>query len=188
MNYSKIYSSIIGRARQERRKKGQGTYYEAHHIEPLCLGGAGKKSEWRYHSNIVLLTAKEHFVCHSLLVKMYPESKELAYAFWAMCNMKEGRQVRYTPSSKVYEEARNKVSIFLSERKGTFTGKKHTQETKNKQSQAQKGIKKSEEHRANLSKAQKGRSPWNKGKRTGPLSAETREKMRLAKLKKKFEV
>jgi len=39
-------------------------YTEQHHILPKCLGGTNNKS------NLVRLTAREHFVCHLLLVKM----------------------------------------------------------------------------------------------------------------------
>lgn len=187
MNYCKIYSSIIEKARQEKREKKQGTYYEAHHIEPRCLGGTGERWEWRFHPNIVLLTAKEHFVCHRLLTEMHPESAELAYAFWAMCRKGSGTQKRYIPSGRTYQEAKDKVKTVWSNRKGPLNpmyGRKHTQETKSKQSQAHKGKPKSQEHRANLSKTLKGKEPWNKGK---THSAESREKIRLAKLKKKLE-
>lgn len=42
------------------RQKKKGIYYESHHIIPKSMGG---KEE-------VLLTAKEHFICHLLLCKM----------------------------------------------------------------------------------------------------------------------
>jgi hypothetical protein len=55
---------IVFNAQAERRKKFQGVYYEKHHIIPRSLGGSNKKE------NLVLLTAKEHFICHLLLTKM----------------------------------------------------------------------------------------------------------------------
>jgi NUMOD3 motif len=165
MNYQKIYNSIIDRARQEKRRKKQGTYFEAHHIIPLCLGGEGKKSEWRNNPNIILLTAREHFICHWLLTRIHPSNTKLAYALWTMCNVKEEKQERYFPSSRVYEEARNGVIKVLKERRGTFTGRKHSEETKRKQSEAQKGKAKSKKHCENISKGLKGNIPWNKGKK-----------------------
>lgn len=67
MNYDKLYYQIIERAIKETRKairyKGNGTYYELHHIIPRSLGGLDKAN------NLVLLTAKEHYICHWLLVK-----------------------------------------------------------------------------------------------------------------------
>lgn len=60
MNYNKIYSSIIEKAKNE-VKTG---YCERHHIIPKSLGGSDD------NTNLVLLSAKEHFVCHYLLLKM----------------------------------------------------------------------------------------------------------------------
>jgi hypothetical protein len=82
-----------------------------------------------------------------------------------MCALKEKRQERYTPSSRVYREARDGAINLLKERKGTFTGRKHSEETKRKQSEALKGKAKSKKHCESISKALKGKVPWNKGKR-----------------------
>jgi hypothetical protein len=41
MDYKKIYDDLISKARSENRIKNAGTYYEAHHIIPVCLGGEG---------------------------------------------------------------------------------------------------------------------------------------------------
>ena len=70
MDHRKIYDSIIEKARNENRirksyserKKENfvSQYYENHHIIPKCLGGSDK------NENRVLLTAREHFVCHKL--------------------------------------------------------------------------------------------------------------------------
>jgi len=81
MNYEKIYNQIIERAKSENRIKGNGIYYERHHIIPQCMGGTNTDD------NLVLLTAREHFLCHRLLVRIYNNNK-LIYAFWLMCNIK----------------------------------------------------------------------------------------------------
>ena len=69
MNYEKLYYAIINKAlRKElsgQRWKGDGNYYEKHHIKPRSLNGSDKDN------NLVLLTAKEHYLCHWLLVKLY---------------------------------------------------------------------------------------------------------------------
>lgn len=75
MNYRKVYMRIISHAKSEEslgiRKRGNGNYYEAHHILPRSLFPNWIKRK----SNMVLLTAREHFFCHQLLTKIYPHSK-----------------------------------------------------------------------------------------------------------------
>lgn len=88
MNYTKLYNNIIKNAISNNRKKSKEIYYEKHHIFPECLGGTND------NSNLVFLTAKEHFVCHHLLTKIYNNDK-LHFAFWAMCHQVEGDVSRY---------------------------------------------------------------------------------------------
>lgn len=70
MNYKKHYDLLVSRG-QNRILEG---YVEKHHIIPRCLGGPDEKS------NIVILTPEEHYVAHQLLVKMYPNNRDLIYA------------------------------------------------------------------------------------------------------------
>jgi hypothetical protein len=100
MNYQKIYDSIIHQACLQNRVRNKLSYYEEHHIIPKCLGGSNDKS------NLVLLTAREHFICHHLLVRIHPTNPKLVHAFWLMCNIKNPYQDRYIPSSISYQEAR----------------------------------------------------------------------------------
>lgn len=95
--YTKWYLNIIDSAKN--RSLPLGVYTEAHHIIPKSLGGNNTKS------NLVILTAKEHFVCHALLVKMVADDhkKKMVYAFWRMANS-TGK--RYKPTSRMYEVAR----------------------------------------------------------------------------------
>lgn len=74
MDYKKHYDLLIERAKA-RQLIG---YVERHHIVPRCMGGSNSKS------NLVKLTAEEHYVAHQLLVKMYPENDSLAYAVYKM--------------------------------------------------------------------------------------------------------
>jgi hypothetical protein len=76
MNYRRIYDSIIERARTRDEIM---QYFEVHHIYPKCMGGSNDES------NLVNLTLEEHFVCHQLLVKIYPAIIGLQYALRMMC-------------------------------------------------------------------------------------------------------
>lgn len=74
------------------------------------------------------------------------------------------------------EETRNKLRLIN-------LGKKHSIETRMKQSIAKKGKPLSSEHRINVSKAMKGMMPknivagWNKGRKCGKLSDEHKRKI-----------
>lgn len=70
MNYQNIYNQLI-----EKRKANIPTdcYTERHHIIPVCMGGTNNKD------NIVILTAREHFVAHALLVKIHRNNKKYYY-------------------------------------------------------------------------------------------------------------
>lgn len=64
MNYERIYHSIIN---NRLNNSVLNEYTECHHILPKSLGGTDDKS------NLVNLLAREHFICHLLLTKMYKE-------------------------------------------------------------------------------------------------------------------
>lgn len=106
MDWLRIYNRIIAKAKLEGRKKGGDIYYEAHHIIPVCMGGKGDCRQWKTHKNIVLLTAREHYVCHLLLCMVFPHDKKLAHASWLMIIMDKRGIDRNIYSSKIYADAR----------------------------------------------------------------------------------
>lgn len=71
--YSKWYFAIIENARAQTRSK-KIDYFESHHVHPKSLGGKQTKE------NVVLLTAREHLICHQLLVKMFDENSVEQYS------------------------------------------------------------------------------------------------------------
>lgn len=81
MNYVKHYCNLIERARNRNSLIG---YSERHHILPRCLGGSDDES------NLVTLTAREHFVAHQLLVKLHPEHVGISYAAMLMTRLGQG--------------------------------------------------------------------------------------------------
>jgi hypothetical protein len=62
--YTRWYYLLVNNAKNQNRIKYKNSYYEKHHIIPKSLGGDNTSS------NLVLLTYKEHFLCHWLLIKM----------------------------------------------------------------------------------------------------------------------
>ena len=104
MNYQRIYDQIIDRAAKERRAKKQGIYYEIHHIVPRSEGGSNKQS------NLVLLTAKEHYIAHLLLYTENP-TQARAYAFIRMSHRGKKRS-----TARIYQEAKIFTAKTSSER------------------------------------------------------------------------
>lgn len=62
--YLKYYNKLIESRRCLARYRGDGNYYDSHHIIPKSLGGANSKL------NLILLTHREHFIAHLLLVRI----------------------------------------------------------------------------------------------------------------------
>tara|TARA_R110000822_G_scaffold193882_1_gene332260 strand:- start:15 stop:689 length:675 start_codon:yes stop_codon:yes gene_type:complete len=107
MNYQLIHDSIIESAKNSDRSKGNGNYYEAHHIVPKCMGGEGKTTQWRTHPNIVLLTCKEHTIIHRLLCEIYPDNHKLFTSYFMLTNGGNKKHhkvdVNYRVSAREYE-------------------------------------------------------------------------------------
>jgi hypothetical protein len=188
MNSASIYSLLIARARSESRRKGL-VYYERHHIVPRSVGGGNESG------NLVLLTAKEHFVAHHLLLKMHPSSLPIQRAFWMMCNSPEGRATgKVTPS--LYERTRIGIASkfrhseeVVAKIREASTGRRHTEEAKKRIGQAHRGVKRSPETREKIGAAKRGhiKSAETRAKLSASLagrvkSQEHREKLRQAGL------
>ena len=93
--YLKWYNSIIANA-NTRTLSG---YKEKHHIIPKSLGGSNDPS------NLVSLTAREHFICHYLLTKMTSGDfkRKMIQAFFFMAADPSKTKNRYINS--VFYEA-----------------------------------------------------------------------------------
>ena len=140
MNHQKIYNNIIvnakykNRIRLRKNQKGY-IYYEKHHILPRCLGGKNDAE------NLVLLTAKEHFVCHKLLTHIFPGNRKIIFAFHRICYSKNMR----IASPRDYEYCRLLVSIAMSGANHPMYHKTHTKKAKEKISNSKIGKKQSKE-------------------------------------------
>lgn len=121
MNYERIYNQIIQKAKSELRVRTKEHYYENHHIIPRCMGGSNNKD------NLVMLTAKEHFICHQLLCEIYPTNHQLIHAFWLMANgyTSKSQQRSYKISSRLYERLKIKRRIALQTLNSSRKNKTH---------------------------------------------------------------
>lgn len=140
MDYKKIYDELINNAKLKNRVKLKKTdpdyiYYENHHIIPRCLGGTDEEI------NLILLTAREHFIAHKLLALIHND-KNLVYACVRLAYRKNGDLIT---SARDYEfvkhllikipmsqEIRDKISK-------TQQGRTRSDEFKEKQRQSHLG-------------------------------------------------
>ena len=165
--YTKWYNQITDRARN-RIVEG---YTERHHIKPRSLGGTDNTD------NLVELTAREHFICHWLLVKMTTgeEHYKMLNALRMMRAEKSGQQ-RYETAitSRVYESIKQEYaqlqSVLRSGKGNGFFGKTHTEEARRAIREKNTGKKLTEEQIARQIAAQTGR-------KRAPFSEEWRAKM-----------
>jgi hypothetical protein len=144
--YKKWYDMIIDNA----KNRDLNGYKERHHIIPKCMGGSNKET------NLVDLTAREHFICHWLLTKciedtFYRKKMLNALGKFVQKNSKQKRNL----TSRQYEIVRSAIS------------------------EANKNRAYTDEMREKISQANIGKIPWNKGK-TGlqVYSEEAKEKLK----------
>lgn len=108
MNYNKIYTDIINNSKN---RIINNQYIEIHHIIPKCMGGTNTPE------NLVKLTLREHFICHKLLVKIYPDIQSLKYALWIICITTEEAKKEYITNNIKYKHNKlpinNRVQHFL---------------------------------------------------------------------------
>ena len=156
MNYLKIYLHLIRKA--EKRgwdKETSPVITESHHIFPRSIYGEGKCG---MNKRCVHLTLREHYIAHALLMKGFIQrygpdhikSVKMIYAFHMMNIMRD--KIGY-PNSYLYESSRTHyVNMRIGRKRKPFSpehieklrqrglgennpfyGKKHTEESKEKQ-------------------------------------------------------
>ena len=135
MNYEKIYWSLIKKRQQDKLYRKNG-YCEFHHIKPVSIYPELKNDK----SNIVALTAREHFIAHLLLCYIYKNKYGESHAYYikmltAMMFF-TNRRIKYANTNEI------KLMVKISSRQY-------------------------EKLRLAFSKAikQQKRVPWNKGKK-----------------------
>ena len=106
MDYQKIYDRLV----QKNHIFSEGEYFETHHKIPRSMGGTDDKS------NLVNLTAREHYIAHLLLVKIAEKKNDktlygkMLYAFncmkWGRC--KGQRSFKF--NSRLYQKMKERYS------------------------------------------------------------------------------
>jgi rubrerythrin len=189
------YNTWYNRITENAKTRTLDGYKERHHIIPRSLGGSDSEE------NLVDLTAREHFICHWLLIKMYSgESK--AKMVYALNGMKRNGQYteRYetkitsrvydhlkkefaiihsvamkgkTPWNKGYTE--NRPEVLENVKQAALKRKPQSNESREKQAQKTRGQKRTVEQRERMSNSMKGI-------KKGPMSESEKLKRSLALL------
>jgi hypothetical protein len=124
MDYQKIYDSFMAsrlNLKGERKiLKKSGSYFERHHITPISLGG--DRSYAIGSNNIVLLTAREHYIAHRLLWLIHG-TREMGFAFHKMVFSDSPLQERRF-DSRAYEAAKLALSQCQRGENNPMWGKK----------------------------------------------------------------
>jgi hypothetical protein len=105
--YSKWYFNIINK----RKQTPFVGYGENHHIIPRSLGGMNESE------NIVRLTAREHFICHLLLTKMFPKDirkTEKMIKAWCWMAWNKSGERDYKINSHIFEKLKIQFSLLTS--------------------------------------------------------------------------
>jgi hypothetical protein len=185
--YSRAYQHIIDGAISRNlttRKQAKHIlgYVERHHIIPKCIGGSDEQA------NLVFLTAKEHFICHHLLTKMFDDidiSRKMRFAMNKMAR-KSWNQQRVRITAVVFEKMRiNFAEDMREQNKGIIKGPM-SEEHKLAISIGGKGIPKSKETRDRMKGSKsdhqlRGLRASSASRKGTPLSEEERQKFRKPK-------
>lgn len=115
--YSWYLMLVNSRKSRGLRKQDLSFYTEKHHIIPKSLGGTDSKD------NFVLLTAREHYIAHWLLVKCTegPAKFKMACGFYRITNQ-SGKEQKRVFSSRQYQTAKE---VHAKEKSLSYTGKKY---------------------------------------------------------------
>lgn len=159
MNYRKVYQQLVDHAKSRKLSK-KDCYIEQHHIIPRSEGGTDDKY------NLVNLTAREHYIAHLLLAKIYgDDAMHSAVVFMQTGHLKD-RTFKF--NSHLYSKLRNNFSALRSAKmsgdKNPFFGKHspmfgrhHSANAKQRISLSHKGKHLSEETKRKLSELNKGK-------------------------------
>lgn len=153
MNSRRIYQQLIERATA--RGAVVGEYFETHHILPRSMGGADDKS------NLVQLTAREHYIAHWLLFRIHRNAKMASAWFFMHFHSSghrySGRAYEYARKAKSQSQIGTNLSDGHRRRIGeSLKGRPTTDRQREATKEANKLRKWSDESRRKASEARKG--------------------------------
>jgi len=131
MDYLKNYNDLMESCKNKNRKRGDGNYYERHHIKPKSIFPELSKDP----NNLVLLTAREHYIAHLLLTKIYSEGENHHKMVCALYFMINGNRKHFKhfhdkiKNSKQYERIRREYGKVSRQRN---LGQKRSPEVREK--------------------------------------------------------
>lgn len=171
MNYQELHDRIIVRALIRPKPAG---ITEKHHIIPKCFHNGKYKSFSVYPWNCAILTLREHFIVHKVLVKIYQHKDKKRY-HQMVCAMHKLSGTRHNVTSRDYE--------FMSKHRSIAQlGVKKSDEHKRKIGEGNAGKVRTDEVKQRISASRKKAAAlvgaWNKG-----VSMTTEQKQKLSKSK-----
>lgn len=120
--YYKTYNQLIDKCIQmESEGYPEDMYTEVHHILPKCMGGTNDES------NLVRMPVRYHIMAHLLLAQVYPEINGLVYAAHVLVSVN---------NSVV---STNTAALIREDFKKSRIGSHHSEETRRKISESNKG-------------------------------------------------
>jgi hypothetical protein len=106
LNYRRIYFNLI---KKRKNNPPKNCYSEKHHIIPKSLGGKDFKN------NIIILSAREHFIAHLLLSKMFSDKLRKAKMIMAFTMMLvSSKNQKRKISSRYFQYLRESFSASMS--------------------------------------------------------------------------
>ena len=152
MNHRKVYKMLVDNRLADPLPKEE--YGEVHHIVPVAEGGSDDAS------NKVRLNAREHYIAHLLLAKIYDDCAMHCAVIYMQTRRHKNRNFKF--NSRLYEKMREEFAKKLSDwriahplsgSKNGMYGKHHTEESKKKMSRSHKGKPLTEEQKNKLKAA-----------------------------------
>ena len=150
--YARAYWALVD---SRKNKKAEG-YTETHHIIPRCLGGTDDES------NLIRLSAREHFIAHLLLVKAVKDPDARSKMAFALTRLVHGNSKNYTNNSRTYQyiqELNSKASSQRSKRWWSQFTQEERSQMRSGKNNGRYGVEVKQSTRDKIGNANKGKQP-----------------------------